>query len=112
VDTQLIRSSRLLQTDHWRAQPSRLSVRGLPVGDDPLPPGPRKGELGWRRIDEEDVSMKNWEYLIDDDIKRSSLKEYLDELSLGGWELITVVQHTENSELFLAISKQPSKTTS
>jgi hypothetical protein len=56
--------------------------------------------------------MEKWEYLIDDDIRRSALKEYLEELSLGGWELVTMVQHTENSELFLAISKQPSKTTS
>jgi hypothetical protein len=56
--------------------------------------------------------MEKWEYLIDDDIRRSALKEYLEELGLGGWELVTMVQHTENSELFLAISKQPSKTTS
>ena len=56
--------------------------------------------------------MKNWEYLIDDDIKRSILKEYLGELTLGGWELVTMVQHTENADLFLAVSKQPSKTMS
>jgi len=55
--------------------------------------------------------MKKWEYLIDAGIKRSALKEYLDELGLGGWELVTMVQHTENAELFLAISKKPSETT-
>lgn len=56
--------------------------------------------------------MNKWEYLIDDGIKRSALKEYLEELSSGGWELVTMVQHTENAELFLAISKKPSETTS
>jgi hypothetical protein len=35
VDTQLIQESRMLETDHWRAQLSRESVQELPVGDDP-----------------------------------------------------------------------------
>jgi hypothetical protein len=34
--------------------------------------------------------MKKWEYLMDDDIKRYALNEYLDELSLGDWELVTM----------------------
>jgi hypothetical protein len=35
VDTQCTPESRLPQTEHWRAESSRQSIQGLPVGDEP-----------------------------------------------------------------------------
>ena len=35
VNTQLIPEAHMLQTDRWRAESSRQSIQGLPVGNDP-----------------------------------------------------------------------------
>ena len=38
ADVPFIPEACMLQTDRWRAESSRQSIQGLPVGDDPLPP--------------------------------------------------------------------------
>jgi hypothetical protein len=54
--------------------------------------------------------MEKLEYMIDD-IERSALWKYLNENNLGGWELVTMVQHAGNPGLFLVVSKRPLRKT-
>ncbi len=46
VNAQFIPEAHVLQKDRWRAESSRQSLQGLPVGDDPLPPDHVKMRVG------------------------------------------------------------------
>ena len=46
VNTQFMPEARMLQTGHWRAESSRQSLQGLPVGHDPLPADRVKMRVG------------------------------------------------------------------